>query len=164
MAGNEEKEKIDTATIYQIASERFNVMQQQAQTAISISTVSVMAYGAAIGAIFASLASAREIYRIYADIFIIGVALLAVFTSFVCIRILDNSDEVLRRYEEKIKDFERQNKLPFMPHNEFYDEWSKVFTKYEPYKATGYLLKISIVAYGVFIIAAIINIFYLLLH
>lgn len=163
MSDIEKNKEIDLSTIYQVAAERFNVIHQQSQTAISISTVSVMAFGAAIGAIFASMASARDVYRFYADWFIIAVSLLAIVTSIVCKRILDRTSKVVQRYEDKLMIFESHNGLLFKPHKEFYGIWKQVFRKYEPYKMTSRLLAFSVFLYAIFIIAAIANICYLLI-
>lgn len=161
MTNMKEKETVDLSTIYQVASERFNVIHQQAQTAINISLFSVTAFGAAIGALFASMANGRDIYRLYADWFVLLLSVVAAAISFGCKRILDQSIRTAMEYGQKLRDFEKKNKMVFMPHEEFFDEWGKMFKKYEPFKMTGRLLIAFIIIFVIFAVAAIINIIYI---
>ena len=158
------KEEVDFSTLYQVAAERFNVIHQQSQTAISISAVSIMAFAATIGAIFASMGSARDTHRFYADCIIIIVSFMAIATSVTCKGILNRTSETVRLYEALLKQIECKNDFRFKPHQEFYYVWNHVFKHYEPYKMASHLMTISIILYVIVILAAGVNIGYLLIH
>ena len=151
-----EKREVDNMVLYQVASERFNVMHQQTQTAINISTVSILAFFTAIGAVFSSMANTTNTqYKIFADSFIILASFLAIATSIVCIEILNRCAGVLRDYEKVLTEFENNNTLSFKPHVEFSNIWETQFKRYEPYKATCSLLIVSIGLYTIiFVVAA----------
>ena len=150
--------------IYQVAAERFNVIHQQSQTAINISTVSVMAFGAIEGAIFASLGSARPLYRFYAAFIMAFIAVLSIGTSIVCRQILNRSQKTTEAFEDYMCNLEDRLKMPEKPHQEFRKTWKEKFSKYEPYKATSILLIINAVINCFIILGASYNIWFLLIR
>ncbi len=151
------KDTIDISILYQVASDRLNLISQQAQTAISISAVSIMAFGATIGAIFASIGTGSDQHKVYADMFIIIVSVIAILVSFFCREILNRSVKVQRIYAEALRNFECDNGLSLKPHQRFDEIWNEMFDKYEPYKIMSWLMLFSMILYSVIIIAVFIN-------
>ena len=150
--------KIDDSILYQVTSERYNAVQQQSQTALNISAVSILAFFTIIGAVFASMSKAENDYILVADISIIIASALAIRVSYVCKRILNNCSEVMQQYEEKLKQFEDKHCDLFKPHRLFSDIWKQKFAKYEPYKATSDLLTIAEISYHFYAAAALYSI------
>lgn len=157
MPSVEEKAKIDISILYQVAANRLYLINQQAQTAISISSASTMAFAATIGVVFASMDTATNQYKVYADIFIILISALAILVSIICREVLKRSAEVGRQYEEKLTAFECENEFVLKPQQEFNAIWNMKFCKYEPYKMTSWLMVFAVCLYSLILLVAIIN-------